>query len=271
MASPRVQLSRRSAPTLKIIATFLKSSDGRWWFIVLNVPMLLLCPMAEFDEAEAEEVAEPLRREWYVSGFLLRSYPIGGSLKVDGDKIPDTTFGEATGGGLKIGGFPSYKSVFGGEIEVSGHRGSITAPQTRVDNGVRSAQLDTTMINFMVNVLARYPGDFVQPYAGVGIGFSVLGLDGHTESSAGLLEPDGFVGFALQGIVGVRLIATNHLFGFVEYKPALFTGEEGDRCIKCSGSKYYRNCQRIPNCTTPPRHSLHFQSHCVAVGVGFRF
>ena len=271
MASRRAQLPRRCAPTLKIIATFLKSSDGRWWFIVLNVPMLLLCPIAELDEAEAEEAAEPLRRELYVSGFLTHSYPIGSLLKVAGDKIPDTRFDGEMGGGLKIGGFPSYQSVFGGEIELSGYGGTITAPQTLVGNRVRSAQLDTTVFNFMVNVLARYPGDRIQPYAGVGLGFSVVGMDGHTQSSSGMLEPDGFTGFALQGIIGVRLIVTDHLFGFAEYKPALFTGEEGDRCIKCSGGRYYRNCQRIPNCTTPPLHRLHFQSHCVAVGVGFRF
>ena len=268
MASRRAQLPRRCTPTLKIMAMFLKSSDGRWWFIMLNVPMLLLCPIAELDEAEAEETAEPLRRELYVSGFLTHSYPIGGTLKVEGDKIPDTRFDGKMGGGLKIGGFPSYKSVFGGEVEVSGHGGTITAPQTQVGNRVRSAQLDTTVINFMVNVLARYPGDFIQPYAGVGVGFSILGLDGHTQSSAGMLEPDGFAGFALQGIIGVRLIATNHLFGFVEYKPALFTGKEGDRCTTCTR---YGGCRRIANCTTPPLHSINFQSHCVAVGVGFRF
>ncbi|TKB67784.1 MAG: porin family protein [Nitrospira sp.] len=267
MASQRARQSRSGKSTLKIIAVFLNSSDSRWWFILFNLPILIMCPIAELDEAEAEEAAEPLRKEWYVSGFLLRSYPIGGSLKVDGDKIPDTSFNSATGGGLKIGVFPSYKSVFGAEVELSGHGGSITAPQTVVGNTVRSTQLDTTQFNFMVNALARYPGDIIQPYAGVGLGFSILGLDGYTQSSDGILEPDGFAGFALQGIIGVRLLVTNHLFGFVEYKPMLFTGKEGDRCTICT--KY--SCQRRANCTTPPLHSLQFQSHCVAVGVGFRF
>ena len=268
MASRRARQPRPCQPALKIIATFLSSSDSRWWFIVLNVPILLVCPIAELDEAEAEEAAEPLRREWYVSGFLTHSYPIGSLLKVEGDKIPATTFDEAIGGGLKIGGFPSFKSVFGAEVEVSGHGGTITAPPTRVGNRVRSAQLDTTLFNFMVNALARYPGDIIQPYAGVGLGLAILGLDGHTQSSTGILEPDGFAGFALQGIIGVRLIVTNHLFGFVEYKPALFTGKEGDRCTTCSR---YGGCRKIANCTTPPLHSLNFQSHCVAVGIGVRF
>lgn len=267
VVSQRARQSRSGKSTLKIIAVFLSSSDSRWWFILFNLPILIMCPIAELDEAEAEEAAEPLRKEWYVSGFLLRSYPIGGSLKVDGDKIPDTSFNSATGGGLKIGVFPSYKSVFGAEVELSGHGGSITAPQTVAGNTVRSTQLDTTQFNFMVNALARYPGDIIQPYAGVGLGFSILGLDGYTQSSDGILEPDGFAGFALQGIIGVRLLVTNHLFGFVEYKPMLFTGKEGDRCTICT--KY--SCRRRANCTTPPLHSLQFQSHCVAVGVGFRF
>ena len=268
MAFQRTRQPRPCEPTLKIIAMFLSSSDSRLWFIVLNVPMLLLCPIAELDEAEAEESAEPLPREWYVSGFLLRSYPIGGTLKFDGDKIPDTTFDGATGGGLKIGVFPSaFRSVLGAEVEVSGHGGTITAPLTQVGNRVRSAHLDTTQFNFMVNALVRYPGDFIQPYAGVGIGFSILGMDGHTQSSAGIREPDSVPGLAVQGIIGVRLIATNHLFGFVEYKPSLFSGKEGDRCTVCG--RY--SCRRIANCTTPPLHSVHSQSHCVAVGIGVRF
>jgi opacity protein-like surface antigen len=268
MATQRIPRYRHYKPSLKTISIFLTRSDSGWWLILLNVPMMIFCPVAGLDSAEAEETAEPLPKEWYVSGFLTRSYPIDSLLKVNGDKIPDTKFDGSLGGGLKIGGFPSSKSVLGGEVEVSGHGGSITAPRTVAGNRVRSAQLDTTVFNFMVNALARYPGDFIQPYAGVGLGFSVLGLDGQTQSSSGIREPDGFAGFALQSLIGVRLLVTNQFFGFAEYKHALFSGEEGDRCLRCSR---YGGCRRIPNCTTPPLHSLNFYSHCVAVGVGFRF
>lgn len=263
MAFRRARQPRRCEPTLKIIAMFLSDSDSRWWFIVLNLPVLLVCPIAELDAAETEESAEPLPKEWYVSGFLMRSYPIGGTLKFDGDKIPDTRFDSATGGGLKIGVFPSYKSVFGTEIELSGHRGSITAPQTVSGNTVRSAQLDMTAFTFMVNALARYPGDIIQPYAGVGLGLSILGTDGHTQSSSGIREPDSLLGLTLQGILGVRLLVTNHLFGFAEYKPSLLFGTEGDGC----GSGKYRRT----NCTPRPTHSLNSHSHHVAAGIGFRF
>ncbi len=266
MASRRARQSRSCEPVLKTISTFLACSDSRWWVIVLNMPMLIVCPIAGLDVAEAEESAEPLSKEWYVSGFLMRSYPIGSLLKFDGDKIPDTRFDSTTGGGLKIGAFPSSKSVFGAEVELSGHGGSLTAPQTVVGNKVRSAQLDTTQFNFMVNALARYPGDFIQPYAGVGLGFSILGTDGHTQSSAGIREPDSVSGLNVQGILGVRLMITDHLFGFTEYKPALFAGKEGDGCG--TGGRY---SSRKANCTPRPTHSLHFQSHYVAVGIGFRF
>ena len=199
--------------------------------------------------------------------ILLRSYPIGGTLKFDGDKIPDTRFDGATGGGLKIGAFPSSKSVFGAEVEVSGHGGSITAPQTVVGNTVRSAQLDMTVFNFMVNALTRCPGDFIQPYAGVGLGFSILGMDGHTQSSTGIHEPASLSGLTVQGIIGIRLLLTNHLFGFAEYKPALFFGKEGDGCSICG--RY--GCRRKTNCTPRPTHSIDSQSHYVAIGIGFRF
>jgi hypothetical protein len=198
MASRRTRQPKPCEPTLKIIATFLSDSDSRWWFIVLNLPMLIVCPIAELDAAETEESSEPLPKEWYVSGFLMRSYPIGGTLKFDGDKIPDTSFDRAIGGGLKIGVFPSAKSIFGAEVEASGHGGSITAPQTVLGNTVRSAQLDMTLFNFMVNALARYPGDIIQPYVGAGLGLSILGMDGHTQSSAGIRESDSLLGLTLQ-------------------------------------------------------------------------
>ena len=263
MASRRARQSRRCEPTLKTIATFLSDSDSRWWFIVLNLPMLIVCPIAELDAAETEESAEPLPKEWYMSGFLTRSYPIGGTLKFDGDKIPDTRFDRATGGGLKIGVFPSYKSIFGAEIEASVHRGTIRAPQTVLGNTVRYAQLYMTAFNFMVNALARYPGDIIQPYAGAGLGLSILGMDGHTQRSAGIREPDSLLGLTLQGIIGVRLLVTHQLFGFAEYKPVLLFGTEGDGC----GSGKYRRT----NCTPRPTHNLNTQSHYVSVGIGYRF
>ena len=263
MVSRCAQQPRSCEPTLKIIAIFLNSSDSRWWFILFNLPILIVCPIAELDAAETEESAEPLPKEWYVSGFLMRSYPIGSTLKFDGDKVPDTSFDSATGGGLKIGVFPSYKSVFGAEFEAFGHGGSITAPHTVVGNTTRSAQIDTSVFNFMANALARYPGDYIQPYTGVGLGLSILGTDGYTQSSAGIREPDSLFGLTLQGIIGVRLLVTNHLFGFAEYKPALFFGKEGDGC----GSGKYRRA----GCTPRPTHSLNSQSHYVSVGIGYRF
>jgi opacity protein-like surface antigen len=266
MTARRAQQPRPCKPALKTISIFLARSDSRWWLILLNLPMLFLCPIAEIDAAEAEESAEPLPKEWYVSGFLTRNYPIGSTLKFNGDKIPDSSVNGATGGGLKIGVFPSHKSVFGAELELSGHGGSITAPQTVVGNRVRSAQLDTTVFNFMVNTLVRYPGDFIQPYSGIGVGFSVLGLDGYTQSSAGIREPNTVPGFTLQGIIGVRLHVTNRLFGFAEYKPTLFFGKEGDGCGR-SGRYSYRD----PNCRPNPTHSLNYQSHHASVGIGFRF
>ncbi len=267
MAARRARQSRPCEPTLKTIFIFLSCSDSRRWFIVLNLPMLVVCPIAGLDAAEAEETAESLPREWYASGFLMRSYPIDSTLKFDGDKIPDTTFHGAMGGGLKIGVFPSSKSVFGAEVELSGHGGSITAPQTVVGNTVRSARLDTTVFNFMVNALVRYPGDLIQPYTGVGLGFSIIQTDGHTQNSTGIGEPDSLSGLAVQGIIGVRLLVTNHLFGFAEYKPMLFFGKEGDGCTVCS--RY--GCRKKANCTPRPTHSLDSQSHCVLAGIGFRF
>ena len=111
------------------------------------------------------------------------------------------------GAGVKVGVFPPFVSkVFGIEGEVFGAGGSVKAP--RVTSGTGTTQADGSLItiNQMFNLIARYPGEIIQPYAGVGGGWSAgLLKDVYIQSgNIGLTGSSGDVTFAHQFLGGVR-------------------------------------------------------------------
>jgi opacity protein-like surface antigen len=230
--------------------------------VLVQLPFVFIFPLGILPLAEAQDAENRLPTEVYVSGFVTRSSPTGSNISLEDDKIPQASFGGATGGGLKVGIFPGvFKSILGGEIEVLGHGGKITAPQTDSGGIIRSTDQKLTFLSAMGNVIARYPGDMLQPYIGAGLGLSIFGLNGQTQSSAGIRgsEDSGF-GVTVQAIAGVRVILTNHIFGFAEYKHAFSTGQGNDGCG-----------EKEKDCRPLPAHDLDFQVHYVSVGIGFRF
>lgn len=72
----------------------------------------------------------------------------------------------------------------------------------------------------MVNVLARYPGEIIQPYVGVGIGVSGGQLsDANIQvASSQLTGKAGDGAGAFQFLGGVRAYVTKMIFLFGEYK-----------------------------------------------------
>jgi hypothetical protein len=110
-------------------------------------------------------VSENRKTEFYSSLSILDTIPKDENLKVGGTTTPSTHVNGSAGAGAKAGIFPKFaEGIFGVEGEVFGHGGKLNAPG--------KAQGDLTVINFMVNVLARYPGEIFQPYVGAGVGLS---------------------------------------------------------------------------------------------------
>ncbi len=72
----------------------------------------------------------------------------------------------------------------------------------------------------MVNLLARYPGDTIQPYVGAGIGVSVAQLrDVNFQTKSGAMTGKaGYVAFAYQFLAGVRAYVQKTVFLFCEYR-----------------------------------------------------
>ena len=72
----------------------------------------------------------------------------------------------------------------------------------------------------MVNLLARYPGDMIQPYIGAGIGVSVAQLrDINFQTSSGAMTGKGSdVAFAYQFLAGLLAYVNKKVYLFGEYK-----------------------------------------------------
>lgn len=230
------------------------------WLILITLPfgagvIFILVPPADAQDSDELRLGEP-----YVSAFLTRSSPIGGDISFRGDEIPSLSIDGGTGGGLKVGAYVRpYKRVFGAELDIFGNGGNLTAPRTTNGGATRFVDQNLTLINALLNVLARYPGDLIQPYVGAGAGISLGIFDGDIQSAAGRHGSYSTIGFAAQGLAGVRLKLTEHFFGFAEYKyfVALFDTKE------CQGTGEQEQCR--------PFYKFDYQSNYATVGVGFTF
>ena len=207
-------------------------------------------------ESEGQRFAEP-----YVSAFITRSHPTSGTYSYQEDQIPSLSIGSETGGGFKVGAYARpYNYAIGAELEGFIHGGTLSAPQTTISGVTRFANQDFTMVNGMVNILARYRGDFIQPYVGGGVGLTGVFTDGPAQSAGGLQSGShGLLGFAAQAIAGARLVVTQHIYFFAEYK-YLMSYSELDHC---ESEKENDNCRVL--------NQLNYQSHYTTVGIGFSF
>lgn len=194
-------------------------------------------------------VSEQRKTEFYGAFSILGTIPKDEDLTVNGTTIFDTNVKGSAGAGLKAGIFPKFAwGVFGVEGEVFGHGGTLSASQ---------AQSDLTVINFMVNVLARYPGEIIQPYIGVGVGVSADRLRDANIQVAGsqLTGKTGDGTGAFQFLGGVRAHVTKQVFIFGEYKRF--------------GANYTWESEGIS--TGSPSVKFDFRTHIVSGGIGISF
>ncbi|MEP7153927.1 MAG: outer membrane beta-barrel protein, partial [Nitrospira sp.] len=114
-------------------------------------------------------------------------------------------------------------------------------------------------INAMANLLLRYPGEFIQPYIGVGAGLSGgfardLNLQ---HSTIGVIRENAADGaFAYQFIGGIRANVSEQVFLFTEYK--YFVAN-------------YQWESEFANGSHGPSFTLNYRTHLISGGLGFRF
>jgi hypothetical protein len=204
---------------------------------------------------QENDAQKPSTGEFYVSGFAIHSTPIRSTYSIDGSEIQGVSLAGNTAGGAKIGYFfPHFNSAFGAEFEVFSNDGQVTAPRTVKDGNIHFSNEKLSTTNFMFNGIARYPGDFIQPYASIGIGLSTGAIEGESQNNLGRFKGrDPLDGLAFQASLGARLLLTKHIYLFTECKYLATSLSNGD-CKECS-------------------HALDFsyESFFTAFGAGLRF
>ena len=215
----------------------------------------------------ADEVAnaqashtEKRKTEIYISPYLLETMPVDKNLSEDGNGFATQTYRGtnikgSVGGGIKAGAYPGFSGgVLGLEGELFAHGGKLKTP----DGAFPSADAKLTVINTMVNMMARYPREVLQPYIGAGVGISFATLsDLNLQSSTGTSTGKaGTAAFAYQFLAGMRAYVGKKVYLFGEYK--------------YFGSTYKWESE-ISGGGTGPDTSLNFRTHIVAAGFGVSF
>lgn len=192
--------------------------------------LVLFCTLAHAEESLPGSQPLEVRKksEAYISLFILGTNPRDKDLTAEGIPVTGTQLKSALGGGVKAGRFfDATRGVLGIEGEMFGHGGEVTAApafRNSTPTGTTFANANLTNINFMINLLARYPGATFQPYAGAGFGLSsskISDLNLQVPTSSGTVRYSGKAtdqAPAYQFLAGTRAFVSNRLFVFGEYK-----------------------------------------------------
>jgi opacity protein-like surface antigen len=211
---------------------------------------LMACPAAAHDAFSRSEPSP--KEEIYGAFFLLGSLAPNRNLNVGGEEIPSTTVKSGAGGGIKAGVFPSFTNyVVGIQAEMFGLGHQISAPASTGPQATHAGRGTLLAWTTLVSLVVRYPGERVQPYVGLGIGWSSSLLVG-ADLSKGSMTQGGIArdtSFASQYFAGLRMNLTPRVFLFGEYKYL--------------ASRFTWSGHLEP--------SLDFRTHIVAIGAGLSF
>lgn len=159
--------------------------------------------------------------EIYGGLYLLGSFPRSRALVLEGQPLNQTEILNGAGAGFRAGIFPSFtRGVLGIQADTFGFGHEISAPPAIGSAGNRSAKGTLIAGNTLVSIVVRYPGSYVQPYAGVGAGLSSAHL-AKTELVQGASRQTGTAGdmsLAHQYFAGARANLSSGLFLFGEYR-----------------------------------------------------
>ncbi|HJT19918.1 MAG TPA: outer membrane beta-barrel protein [Nitrospira sp.] len=146
--------------------------------------------------------------------YALGSWPQDRQIFNQGSTV-EASIKQGFGAGIKIALFPNFlHRMLGLELESNGHSSALSFPNG--NNG--TARSNMLILNSMVNLIARYPGELVRPYIGIGAGWSSSAL--LDPNIAGRKDNDFDTAHALayQYIGGLQFILTQRVFAFSEYR-----------------------------------------------------
>ena len=232
--------------------------QGTNW-VGLGVVILSLIAGSLHAGAQDSSETNPARTEGYVGLYGLYASPKASNISLGSAEFPNTSLDNGFGGGIKAGLFPKFTRGFlGAELEVFGFGTDVTSPAAVTSGSLRFFNGTLVSINSMVNVVARYPGEYLQPYGGAGAGGS-LGLltsvDFQSQGVQSISDTGATGAFAYQFFGGLRVNVSKRFFVYGEYK--------------YFRSDYKWDAQIISGPNTSV--SLDFTTHIFAGGVGIRF
>lgn len=215
---------------------------------------LLLCASLHGSLAWSEEGSGETKpaaasdHEIYGALYLLGALAQNRPLMLGGESLGGTVVRNGAGAGFRAGIFPAFvHRTIGIQADTFGMGNELSLAPV----GGRSARGTILAGNTMVSLVARYPGDWFQPYLGAGIGVSSALLVG-TELIHGGSKQTGTArdtAFAHQYFAGLRANLTAHVFIFGEYK--------------WFSTRYAWSGELAP--------SLDYRAHIVAFGCGMSF
>jgi opacity protein-like surface antigen len=202
-------------------------STARWFAGFTNLTLggtsvLLLALVVSLELtgnfASAEVVPEEIPDAGYVSLYGFGTKPRDTTISGPGANLPASFRNQGTwdfGVGVKVGYFPAFTG------RVLGIEGELAVDDLSVEIKPGLFRRDFTVLNPMVNLVARFPGSLFQPYVGIGAGGSLAIVD------TGVNDIGYSAEFAYQAFAGLRfnigkVIAKEssfkNLFLFAEYK-----------------------------------------------------
>jgi opacity protein-like surface antigen len=170
---------------------------------------LLVCCLLASSPARAAEFGDI-----DLGVYALGSWPLDRQIFNQGTTV-DASIKHGYGAGIKIALFPrALYRMLGMELESNGHSGALSFPNG--SNG--TARSNMIILNSMVNLIARYPGELVRPYIGVGAGWSSSALVDPNIAGRSDKDFDSAHALAYQYIGGLQFLLTPKLFVFSEYR-----------------------------------------------------
>lgn len=153
-----------------------------------------------------------------LSFYALGSWPRDELIFNQGGTVP-ASVKSSFGGGVKIGLFPRFTNrMIGVELDSSAHGGAISFQNLANGRNNGIARSNMLVVNSMVNLVFRYPGETVLPYIGIGGGWSHGVLLNPNIAGRADQDFESARAFGYQVLAGTEVMLSQRVFVFGEYR-----------------------------------------------------
>ncbi|MBK9308659.1 MAG: outer membrane beta-barrel protein [Nitrospira sp.] len=153
-----------------------------------------------------------------MSGYALGSWPRDQDIFNQGAIIP-ASIQQGFGAGVKVGLFPSaLHGMMGLALDSNIHHGTLSFPNATRGSIHGTGRSDLLVSNTTANLILRYPGKYVRPYVGIGLGWSSGVLLNPNISGRADEDFDSAYALVHQFLVGGQFLISPKWFLFGEYR-----------------------------------------------------